>query len=74
MTTVEVNILAGDDQEFAISILNALAQKQIIDFALVNQLPDQLPQLTNNDLVARLNRAGQSRSYSAEEALKYPGL
>lgn len=74
MTTVEVNILADDDQEFVINILNALAQKQIIDFALVNQLPNQLPQLTSNDLIARVNRAEQGRSYSAEEALKYLSL
>lgn len=74
MTTIEVNVLADDDQEFVVNILTALAQKQIIEFDLVDSFPAEGPTLSNGDLIARLDKAEQGKSFSLEQAKAILGL
>jgi hypothetical protein len=74
MTTIEVNVLADDDQEFVVNILTALAQKQIIEFDLVDSFPAEGPRLSNGDLIARLEKAEQGKSFSLEQAKAILGL
>ncbi|KAB7733067.1 hypothetical protein F5984_03775 [Rudanella paleaurantiibacter] len=62
MTTIEINVLAHEDEEFVINILTALAQKQIIEFDLVDSFPAEGPPLTEADLLTRLDKAEQGRS------------
>jgi hypothetical protein len=68
MTTIEVNILADDDQEFVVNILTALAQKQIIEFDLMDSFPAEGPPLSQDDLIARLEKAEKGQSYSLDQA------
>ena len=74
MTTIEVNILADDDQEFVVNILTALAQKQIIEFDLMDSFPAEGPLLSRDDLVARLEKAERGKSHSLEQAKAILGL
>lgn len=74
MTTVEVNILADEDQDFVMTILNALAQKHIIEFDQTNPFPIEGPKLTDNELIERIKESEKGKRYSFEEAKAKLGL
>ena len=75
MTTIEVTILADDDdQEFVVNILTALAQKHLIHFDFADSFPAEGPELTTNDLATRIDKAESGRRYSYEEAKAKLGL
>ena len=74
MTTIEVTIVADDDKEFVINILDALAQKQLIEFDQIESFPVEGPELSNADLIARVNKSERSKRYTYEEAKAKLGL
>ncbi|WP_020594767.1 hypothetical protein [Spirosoma panaciterrae] len=74
MTTIEVTVLADEDQDFVINILNALAQKHIIEFDRTNSFPAEGPILTHDELNERILKSEQSKHYSFEEAKAKLGL
>ncbi|SOD89230.1 hypothetical protein [Spirosoma fluviale] len=74
MTTVEVNILADEDQDFVMSILTALAQKHIIEFDRPDSFSAEGPDLTDHELVNRIQKSEQGTRYSFEEAKAKLGL
>ena len=74
MTTVEVNILADEDQDFVITILNALARKHIIEFDHPNSFPAEGPKLSDAELADRVSHSEQRKRFSADEARARLGL
>lgn len=74
MTTVEVNILADEDQDFVMTILNALAQKHIIEFDRTDSFSAEGPRLSNDELASRINTSEQGKRYSFDEAKAKLGL
>lgn len=74
MTTIEVNILADEDQDFVMSILKALAQKHIIEFDHAESFPVEGPELSNTELISRINESERGKRYSFEEAKAKLGL
>ncbi|GAB4027711.1 hypothetical protein [Spirosoma gilvum] len=54
MTTIEVTVLADEDQDFVMNILNALAQKHIIEFDRTDSFPAEGPTLTHGELEDRI--------------------
>lgn len=74
MTTVEVSILADEDQDFVMTILNALAQKHIIEFDQTDSFPVEGPTLDIDALRSRISESEQGKQYSFEEAKAKLGL
>lgn len=74
MRTIEVNILADDDEEFVMNILKALAQKQIIEINTHTGAVRSGKPMTTNELNRLIDESEQSRSYSVEEAKAMLGL
>lgn len=72
MRTISVNILAEDDEEWVLGLLNGLAQKRII--AIDDVYPAEGDQLRTEDLISRVDKAERGRSNSAEEAKALLGL
>ncbi|GAB3316780.1 hypothetical protein GCM10027299_07440 [Larkinella ripae] len=74
MRTIEVNILADDDEEFVMNILNALAQKRIIAINTPKETVRPGKPMTVNELNWMIDESEQSRSYSVEEAKAMLGI
>ncbi|GAB4021910.1 hypothetical protein [Spirosoma koreense] len=74
MKTIEVNILDDEDQDFVMSILNALAQKHIIEFDRADSFPAEGPQLSDKELIDRIRISERGQPYSFEEAKARLGL
>lgn len=74
MTTIEVTVLADDDQDFVVTILDALARKHIIEFDHTNAYPAEGPILTNDNLVERVRKSEAGTQYSIDEAKARLGL
>ncbi|RRA99771.1 hypothetical protein [Larkinella rosea] len=74
MRTIEVNILADDDEEFVMNILNALAQKRIIEINLHKDVIRPGKPMTTGELNRLIDESELSRSYSVEEAKAMLGL
>ena len=74
MTTIEVTVLADEDQDFVMTILNALAQKHIIEFDHTNSFPAEGPTLTKDELRGRIHKSEQGKRYSFEETKAKLGL
>jgi hypothetical protein len=74
MRTIEVSILADDDEEFVINILNALAQKRIIGINMHKDVVRPGKPMTSEELNRLIDESEQSRSYSVEEAKAMLGL
>lgn len=74
MRTIEVNILADDDEEFIMNILNALAQKQLIEINVHKSAVRPGKPMTAEALNRLIDESEQSRSYSVEEAKAMLGL
>ncbi|AQG79963.1 hypothetical protein [Spirosoma montaniterrae] len=70
MKTIEVTVLADNDEAFVVNILNALAQRQLIEFDLIESFPAEGPMLTDDELTNRLQKAETGKTYSYEEALR----
>ena len=74
MRTIEVNILADDDEEFVMNILNALAKKRIIEINRIKDVTRPGKPMTTEELNRLIEESEQSRSYSVEEAKVMLGL
>lgn len=74
MTRVEVSILADEDQDFVLTILNALAQKHIIEFDQTDSSPAEGPTLTTEALRSRISESEQGKRHSFEQAKAKLGL
>jgi hypothetical protein len=74
MRTIEVNILADDDEEFVMNILNALAKKRIIEINRIKDVTRPGKPMTTEELNRLIEESEQSRSYSVEEAKAMLGL
>ena len=56
------------------TILNALAQKHIIEFDQTDSFPAEGPMLTNDALRSRISESEQGNQYSFEQAKAKLGL
>lgn len=74
MRTIEVSILADDDEEFVMNILNALAQKRIIEINLHKDVIRSGKPMATDELNRLIDESEQSRSYSVEAAKAMLGL
>lgn len=74
MITIEVNILADEDQDFVMTILNALVQKQIIEVDQPDAFPPEGATLSTDELIGRVRKSESGKQYSVEEAKAQLGL